>query len=100
MSSNLTTESVEEIIRQLLQKAREKCGISQEALATQLGKSQSYVAKVEGGTKRIDVIEMLKWCAALGVSVNELTETLATIYGAMILPSLWQTNLDENNHHD
>ena len=43
---------------------RTQAGLSQAALAIQLGKPPSYVAKSELGERRLDVLEMLAWCRA------------------------------------
>ena len=43
---------------------RAQAGLSQAALATQLGKPPSYVAKSELGERRLDVLEVLAWCRA------------------------------------
>jgi transcriptional regulator with XRE-family HTH domain len=40
----------------------------QTELAARLGKPHSYVAKVELGDRRIDVIEFIEYCQALGIS--------------------------------
>ncbi len=39
-----------------LKKAREEAGLDQVAVAKALGKTQSYVSKIESGQRRIDVI--------------------------------------------
>ena len=39
--------------------ARKRAGLTQEALASHLKKPQSFVAKYEGGERRLDVIEFL-----------------------------------------
>ncbi len=49
----------------LLASAREKAGLTQQQLADRLGKPQSFVAKYEGGERRIDVIEFLAIARAL-----------------------------------
>ena len=46
--------------------ARERAGFTQQQLADKLGKHQSFVAKYEGGERRIDVIEFLHIARALG----------------------------------
>lgn len=46
--------------------AREKAGIRQRALAEALDVPQSFVAKYEGGERRIDVIEFVAIARALG----------------------------------
>jgi transcriptional regulator with XRE-family HTH domain len=54
-------------LRELLVAARKKAGLTQEQLARHLGKSQSFIAKYEGGERRIDVIEFITIAAALGM---------------------------------
>ncbi len=46
---------------------RKSSGLTQAQLASKLGKHQSYVAKVEGCERKLDVIELVDWCKALGV---------------------------------
>ena len=50
----------------LLKQARQDAGIVQQELADRLGKPQSFVAKVERGERRIDVIEFIAIATALG----------------------------------
>ena len=42
---------------------RTQAGFSQAVLASRLGKPPSYVAKSELGERRLDVLEMIAWCA-------------------------------------
>lgn len=56
--------------RQLLKAmiaARKAAGVRQIDLAARLGKPQSYVSKVEGRERRLDVSEYVSWMQALGV---------------------------------
>jgi transcriptional regulator with XRE-family HTH domain len=50
---------------ELLVAAREKAQLTQQQLADRLGKPQSFIAKYEGGERRIDVIEFLAIARAL-----------------------------------
>jgi transcriptional regulator with XRE-family HTH domain len=50
----------------LLKVARKDAGIVQQELADRLGKPQSFVAKVERGERRIDVIEFITIVKAIG----------------------------------
>jgi transcriptional regulator with XRE-family HTH domain len=50
---------------ELLIAAREKAGVTQQQLADRLDKPQSFVAKYEGGERRIDLIEFLSIAHAL-----------------------------------
>ena len=50
----------------LLTQARKDAGIVQQELADRLGRPQSFVAKIEGGERRIDVIEFVAMAKAIG----------------------------------
>lgn len=50
--------------------------MTQAEVAHRLGKPQSYVAKYEGGERRLDVIELLDVLAVLGVQPAKLIRTL------------------------
>jgi transcriptional regulator with XRE-family HTH domain len=52
--------------------ARHEAGIRQQALATKLRRPQSFVAKYEGGERRIDVIEFIAIARALGADPLKL----------------------------
>ena len=47
-------------------KARKKAGLTQQQLAKRLKKPQSFVAKYEGGERRLDVVEFLGVAQAIG----------------------------------
>jgi transcriptional regulator with XRE-family HTH domain len=49
----------------MLVAVREKAGIRQQPLADKLGKPQSFIAKYEGGERRIDLIEFVAIARAL-----------------------------------
>jgi transcriptional regulator with XRE-family HTH domain len=51
---------------------RHAAGIRQQALAKKLGKPQSFVAKYEGGERRLDVIEFTTIARALGADPVQL----------------------------
>lgn len=59
------------LIREL-KSARLKAHMSQQQVADKLGVPQSFVAKVEGGERRIDVIEFLKFAEAVGGSWKDI----------------------------
>lgn len=66
----------------LLTAAREKAGLTQQQLADRLGKPQSFVAKYEGGERRIDVIEFLAIARALEFDPARAVREIATKYGS------------------
>ena len=49
---------------------RERLGLSQRDLAKKLGKPQTYISKVETCERRIDLIEALRLCEVLGVTLE------------------------------
>ena len=51
----------------LLRAARERKRLTQTDLANRLGRPQSFVAKVERGERRLDVIEFEQVADALGI---------------------------------
>ncbi|MBR0826157.1 helix-turn-helix transcriptional regulator [Bradyrhizobium manausense] len=57
---------------ELLVAARQKAGIRQHALARKLARPQSFIAKYEGGERRIDIVEFIAIAQALGVDPVKL----------------------------
>jgi transcriptional regulator with XRE-family HTH domain len=49
-----------------LVEARKAAGLTQQQVADRLKKPQSFVAKVEAGERRLDLIEFLQFTRALG----------------------------------
>lgn len=52
--------------------ARKQKGVLQTTIAVALGKPQSFVSKVEGRERRIDVVEFIEICRAIGVNPIEV----------------------------
>lgn len=59
------------IFLELLRSTRDKAGLTQADLAIRLGATQSFVSKCERGERRIDVVELRRWCKALRVSFSD-----------------------------
>lgn len=53
--------------------------MTQAALAQRLGVPQSYVSKYETGERRLDFIETLEACAALGLNVQRIAKALSLL---------------------
>jgi transcriptional regulator with XRE-family HTH domain len=49
----------------MLVAARQAAGVRQQKLAAKLGRPQSFIAKYEGGERRIDVVEFIAIVRAL-----------------------------------
>ena len=60
---------------ELLTATRLEQSLTQQEVADRLGKPQSYVAKVEGAERRIDLLEFIDLARALGVDPNDLFGT-------------------------
>jgi transcriptional regulator with XRE-family HTH domain len=60
--------------------AREKAGFTQQQLADRLGRPQSFVAKYEGGERRIDLIEFLTIANALELDPARAVREIAAKY--------------------
>jgi transcriptional regulator with XRE-family HTH domain len=48
--------------------ARERAGLTQQALADRLRKPQSFVSNYESGQRRIDVLELIRIAGELGAN--------------------------------
>ena len=65
-------------LRELLVAARKRAGLTQQDVADRLGRPQSFVAKYEGGERRLDVVEFVAISRALGADPLKLMATLVT----------------------
>lgn len=52
--------------RELLLATRKTNGVTQAEVARRLGRPQSFVAKVENGERRLDVVEPVSYARAIG----------------------------------
>ncbi|WP_186210843.1 helix-turn-helix domain-containing protein [Burkholderia gladioli] len=64
------------LFRRLLSKAREDSGLTQTEVAARLRRPQSFVAKYEGGERRLDVVEFIEVCTALGIEPGNIITAL------------------------
>lgn len=65
MVKTLGTERQKALIALLIEK-REVAGLTQAELAEKLGEYQSFVARLESGQRRVDVVEFLELADILG----------------------------------
>jgi hypothetical protein len=66
-------------LRKLLLMRRTDHGVTQNELAKRLGKPQSFVAKYEGGERRLSVIEFIDIAEALQIPPSDLLDELHEI---------------------
>ena len=50
-----------------LRDARKQSGMTQQELAQKLRQTQSFISKCERGERRLDVVELRRWCSAIRV---------------------------------
>lgn len=62
-----THHSEYQALLELLRGWREDAGLTQVSLALRLQNTQTFVSKIERGERRIDLIEFVELCEALGV---------------------------------
>jgi transcriptional regulator with XRE-family HTH domain len=66
-------------LRELLIAARKKAKLTQAEVAERLGRPQSFVAKYEGGERRLDVIEFIEVARALDAEPAKLVRAIAAV---------------------
>lgn len=80
LSKSLRSHAHRVLIREL-KSARRNAGVSQQEVADMLGVPQSFVAKVELGERRIDVVEFLRLVAVLNASWKDILKNVDTETG-------------------
>jgi transcriptional regulator with XRE-family HTH domain len=71
LSKSIYNEEYRRLIS-ALKAARIERGITQQHVADAVGKPQSFVAKIEGRERRLDVIEFIQICRVIGCDPMQL----------------------------
>ena len=64
----------QECLQSLLKEMREGAGLTQSQLADRLDQQQTFVSKYERGERRLDMVEMVLICRALGIPFKRFAE--------------------------
>jgi len=64
------------ILLRILRSKRQQKRISQEDLAKKLGVPQSFISKIESGERRIDVIDLFRYCEVLNIELVQFIKEL------------------------
>jgi transcriptional regulator with XRE-family HTH domain len=72
-SSSRTTRK---LLLALLRQLRADAGFTQRELAKKLNQTQSFISKYESGERRLDPLELLQVCHALGISLVDFARKL------------------------
>lgn len=65
-----------QIVIKALRDARIACGITQQEVASAFGRPQSFIAKVENGERRLDVVEFVRLCRLLNIEPASILNKL------------------------
>ena len=68
-----------EALRALIVEKRKKAGLTQAEVAKRLKRYQSFIATVESGQRRIDVVEFLDFADAIGFDPRDAIKQLRAI---------------------
>ena len=71
MSTSVYNDEYKKLIERLKQ-ARLDAGLSQQVVADELNKPQSYVSKVESGDRRLDIIEVKEFAKLYKKKLEDL----------------------------
>ncbi|MBA4783820.1 MAG: helix-turn-helix transcriptional regulator [Rhizobiales bacterium] len=78
MAKTLGSERHKALISLLIE-ARERAGLTQTELAEKIGEYQSFVARLESGQRRVDVVEFLELAEVLGFDAEESLRNIQKI---------------------
>jgi transcriptional regulator with XRE-family HTH domain len=59
------------IFCRLLRESRDADSISQIELASQLKETPSEISKFERGERRLDIVQLHRWCKSLGIGLTD-----------------------------
>ncbi|MDO8269119.1 MAG: helix-turn-helix transcriptional regulator [Candidatus Levybacteria bacterium] len=71
MNKSIFTEDHKIIVSKLI-KAREGAGLTQAEVAETLGKTQSYISKIESGQRRVDLVQLKEFAKIYKRKIEEL----------------------------
>ena len=77
----------------LLQHERKCQKLEQGDIAEVLGVRQEFISKIEAGTRRIDILELIDYCEALNLSLTEFAWKIETYLSALSLLPLPKRNI-------
>lgn len=63
----------------LLTERRKQAGLTQAAVAAALGRHQPFIANIENGERRLDVVEFLALAEIIGFDPHEVLDVLQKV---------------------
>ncbi len=64
---------------EILAEAREQAGLTQFEVAARLGRHQPFIANIEGGQRRVDVIELMDLAEIIDLDLHRLLDELEKV---------------------
>jgi len=61
-----------DILTNIVKQARISAGLTQRELSQKMGRAETFIVKVERGTRRLDVVELAEICRALHIDMLEV----------------------------
>lgn len=65
-------------LAELLSEKRKAAGMTQADVAKGMGRHQPFIANIENGERRVDVIELIDLAKIIGFDVHEMIDELPT----------------------
>ncbi len=78
MSKSLHSDRHQALVEALVAQRKAK-GLSQAAVAKQLGRHQPFIANIESGQRRVDLLELLTIARIIDLDVHHLIDRLQRI---------------------
>jgi transcriptional regulator with XRE-family HTH domain len=78
MAKSLYTDRHVRLAELLIEK-RKQAGLTQVAVASALGRHQPFIANIENGERRIDVVEFLALAEIIGFDAHEVLRELQKV---------------------
>lgn len=63
-------------LAKLLTERRKAAGLTQAAVAKAMGRHQPFIANIENGDRRVDVVELMELADIIGFEIHELIDEL------------------------
>ncbi|MBX3412578.1 MAG: helix-turn-helix transcriptional regulator [Pirellulales bacterium] len=73
MTKSRSTDEFQ-LLAMLLRRHREAAGLTQVDMAERLGETQSYVSKCERADRRVDLVQLRRFCRAIKVPLVEFVQ--------------------------
>lgn len=75
------------LFRAQLRQTREAAGLTQSDLARAIGRTQVFVSHIERGVRRLDTVELLQICRAMGTELKAFSAEFQDAADALQNPS-------------